>query len=271
MNQNNLNLNIILPTYNEEKNLEFIIPEILDLLKKRKYESCEITVVDDNSNDDTANVVKKLMKNNPNLFLIERKEENSLPLSIYDGIIHSTKENVMWLDSDGSMGIDAIDKLIQNFIKNKTIVYVGSRFVNEGGYKGQSTVKNKKSEFSVTAVSNSEDSILAIYLSLIFNKILEKVLNIGVKDLTSGFIVGKKVYFSEGMFRNFVYGEYFIKVVGDLYIQDIEIKEIGYFCKPRVYGFSKTSNNLLRLISLSKPYILSALSLRKDIRENLRQ
>ena len=77
MNQNNLNLNIILPTYNEEKNLEFIIPEILDLLKKRKYESCEITVVDDNSNDDTANVVKKLMKNNPNLFLIERKGKSS--------------------------------------------------------------------------------------------------------------------------------------------------------------------------------------------------
>ena len=35
MNQNNLNLNIILPTYNEEKNVEFIIPQIFELLSRK--------------------------------------------------------------------------------------------------------------------------------------------------------------------------------------------------------------------------------------------
>ena len=176
----------------------------------------------------------------------------------------------MWLDSDGSMGVDAIEKLIEKLIESKDIVFVGSRFVKDGGYKGKSLDNNQKSVFSILEVSNSEDSLIAIYLSLIFNKILEKILNIGVKDLTSGFIVGKKAYFRESMFENFVYGEYFIKVIVDLYILGVEIKETGYFCKPRVYGFSKTSNNLLRLISLSKPYILTAASLRKDIRANLR-
>ena len=270
MNQNNLNLNIILPTYNEEKNVEFIIPQIFELLSRKKYENVEVTVVDDNSSDATSDIVKTMIKNESNLILIERREHNSLPLSIYDGIKHTSKENVMWLDSDGSMGIEAIEKLIENFKENKDTVYVGSRFVEEGGYKGQSSADSEDSKFSVAQVSNSEDSLIAIYLSLIFNKILEKVLNVGVKDLTSGFIVGKKSYFSEDMFRNFVYGEYFIKVIVDLYVQDVEIKEIGYFCKPRMYGFSKTSNNLFRLISLSKPYILSAISLRKDVREHLR-
>ena len=270
MNQYNLNLSIILPTYNEEKNLEFIIPEILDLMKRKKYENYEIIVVDDNSNDNTAKVMTKIKENTLNVIFIERKEDNSLPLSIYEGILNSTKENIMWLDSDGSMDVEAIEKLIEKLLDNKDIVFVGSRFVKDGGYKGKSLANNQKSVFSILEVSNSEDSLIAIYLSLIFNKILEKVLNIGVKDLTSGFIIGKKGYFRESMFENFVYGEYFIKVIVDLYILGVEIKETGYFCKPRVYGFSKTSNNLLRLISLSKPYILTAASLRKDIRANLR-
>ena len=197
MNQNNLNLNIILPTYNEEKNVEFIIPQIFELLSRKKYENVEVTVVDDNSSDATSDIVKTMIKNESNLILIERREHNSLPLSIYDGIKHTSKENVMWLDSDGSMGIEAIEKLIENFKENKDTVYVGSRFVEEGGYKGQSSADSEDSKFSVAQVSNSEDSLIAIYLSLIFNKILEKVLNVGVKDLTSGFIVGKNLIFQK--------------------------------------------------------------------------
>ena len=144
MNQYNLNLSIILPTYNEEKNLEFIIPEILDLMKRKKYENYEIIVVDDNSNDNTVKVIKKIKENTPNVIFIERKEDNSLPLSIYEGILNSTKENIMWLDSDGSMGVDAIEKLIEKLVENKDIVFVGSRFVKDGGYKGTSLDNNQK-------------------------------------------------------------------------------------------------------------------------------
>lgn len=63
MNQNNLNLNIILPTYNEEKNVEFIIPQIFELLSRKKYENYEVTVVDDNSSDATSDIVKTMIKN----------------------------------------------------------------------------------------------------------------------------------------------------------------------------------------------------------------
>ena len=152
MNQYNLNLSIILPTYNEEKNLEFIIPEILDLMKRKKYENYEIIVVDDNSNDNTAKVIKKIKENTLNVIFIERKEDNSLPLSIYEGILNSTKENIMWLDSDGSMDVEAIEKLIEKLLENKDIVFVGSRFVKDGGYKGKSLANNQKSVFSILEV-----------------------------------------------------------------------------------------------------------------------
>ena len=45
MNQNNLNLNIILPTYNEEKNVEFIIPQIFELLSRKNMKTSKLLLL----------------------------------------------------------------------------------------------------------------------------------------------------------------------------------------------------------------------------------
>ncbi len=50
---------IVIPVYNEEKNLKILIPRIYQELKNRKY---EIIIVDDNSTDMTSKVVKKFKK-----------------------------------------------------------------------------------------------------------------------------------------------------------------------------------------------------------------
>jgi hypothetical protein len=46
-----------------------------------------------------------------------------------------------------------------------------------------------------------------------FNQLLNRILRIGVKDLTSGFIIGKKEYFDEEAFIGASYGDYFIKLM----------------------------------------------------------
>ena len=66
-----------------------------------------------------------------------------------------------------------------------------------------SSIRNKSGFIkSFISLLNSEDSILAIFLSRIFNYILN-LLNVGVKDLTSGFVLGNKEYFEESMFKMF--------------------------------------------------------------------
>jgi len=60
---------IVIPTYNEKENIENIINAVLPLSEK-----FEILVVDDNSPDGTANIIKKLIKNGcDRLHLIERE------------------------------------------------------------------------------------------------------------------------------------------------------------------------------------------------------
>ena len=265
-------LTIILPTYNEEENMNIWLPEVISQLSDVSYLDFEILVVDDNSKDLTQSVVNNLILSYKNLRLITRLDEPSLSDSIFEGITAATKSNIMWLDADGSMDIESILKIIsQAHEDNLESIYVGSRFIKDGGYKG----KDKSIDLSINKILsnliNSEESPLAIFLSLYFNKILSKILNLGVTDLTSGFILGPKRHFQKKPFVNSHYGEYFIKVIVDLHIQGIEINEVGYYCKPRLYGKSKTSTNLFRLISLSKPYIFTAISSRKEIREHLRQ
>ena len=51
---------IILPAYNEETCLEDVVQSILEILHNSSIDNFEIIVVDDGSNDDTWNIIKKL-------------------------------------------------------------------------------------------------------------------------------------------------------------------------------------------------------------------
>ena len=50
---------IVIPVYNEGKNLEILIPKIYKELKKEKF---ELIIVDDNSTDNTSEILKKFKK-----------------------------------------------------------------------------------------------------------------------------------------------------------------------------------------------------------------
>jgi dolichol-phosphate mannosyltransferase len=258
-----MSLSIILPTLDEKENLEFLIPEIKKVLEKSIVNTYEIIVVDDSSKDGTAEFIKFLNKEDSRVKLITRKEEKSLPKSIHEGIVSARYQYVMWLDADGSMDAVAVKKLINAQLSLPNSVIVGSRFVPDGGYKG--IQKNEKFNFLkyIRGIANSEDSVLAIILSKYFNKIMGRILDIGVLDLTSGFIVGKKEYFIDDVYSNAAYGEYFLFLMKNLHHKNVDIKEVGYYCKPRYAGKSKTSTNYLVLLKLSVPYIKAAINNKK--------
>lgn len=256
-----MSISIILPTYNEEENLKFLIPQLVSELEKIEIVDYEILVIDDNSTDKTVDIVKEFEGKNKKIKLYLRSSKASLPLSIYDGIQNSTKKNVMWLDADGSMDAVTAVKLINTQQANNSSVVIGSRFVEGGGYKGQ-VEYNENSKSVYKNLNKTEDSIYAVFLSVQFNKILKFLLNSKIKDMTSGFIVGPRDYFFREMFENAVYGEYFINVIMDLQNNDVDLIEIGYYCKPRMYGKSKTSGSILKLFSLSIPYISTAIKSR---------
>lgn len=259
-----LNVSLILPVFNEKQNLEYMIPQLNEVLEK-KCDKFEIIVVDDNSTDDTTELMSKLTVTYSQVFHIIRNEDRSLPISIYTGIQKSKFKNVMWLDADGSMDAESVEILLSRFSQDDSKYLIGSRFINGGGYKGQSSGSNSLLNL-IKSIRNSEDSFLAIYLSILFNKFLKLITSVKINDLTSGFIIGNKQYIRKDIFYSSNYGDYFIYLVMDLISQNLKIEEIGYYCKPRKFGSSKTSNNIIRLITLGIPYIKAAYICKKKLR-----
>ena len=262
-------VSVVLPTLNEEENLKELIPEIVAVFNEIQIHSYEVIVVDDSSEDDTEQLINKMRKENKNIKFFPRTRERSLPMSILDGINQSNYDYVMWLDADGSMNPDSIKKLILRLDKNSESVIVGSRFVEGGGYKGVEEVGKTSFISAMYNVSKSNDSVLATILSKIFNSLLFLLTPTNVKDLTSGFIVGKKDYIDSGVFEKSSYGDYFVYLIYSLYKKDIEIIEVGYLCEMRIHGESKTGSNIIQLIKRGLPYILAAVRCRMGINENI--
>jgi glycosyltransferase involved in cell wall biosynthesis len=253
-----INISIILPTINEGKNLLNLIPDIYKTTNNiRKINFCEVIVVDDGSTDDTQDILTKLTKVHTSIKYIKRKNKASLPLSIWDGIDISNQEYVMWLDADGSMTTKGINAMLDELINEKSKVVIGSRFVQNGGYKG---IQSNSTNFfsAIKNVYQSEDSVLAVSLSKIFNNIIRLFINCGIKDVTSGFIVGKREYFSLSQFQYASYGDYFIYLIRDLKLKNISMVEVGYICETRKSGTSKSGTTFFILLKRALPYFKAA-------------
>ena len=264
-----IKVSIILPTLNEKKNLEILIPSIVKEFDELTIQDYEILVVDDNSTDGTDIYIKNLSKEYLNLFYFHRSEEKSLPMSIWDGINVSKYEYVMWLDADGSMTPKAMVKLMKTLIKFPDSVVIGSRFVKGGGYKGVKDIRKDSIISAIKNVNKSNDSVTGMIFSIVFNYFL-RYLNFGeVKDITSGFIVGKKKYFTIDVFKKASYGEYFIYLCDYLNKKNVKIHEVGYICETRINGESKTASNLKQLIQRGIPYIKAAIISKKVNYEDL--
>ena len=262
-------ISIILPTLNEAENLVILIPEIISTFNKLSLKDYQIIVVDDNSTDETKKIMDKMNLENSNIDFYVRNSQKSLPLSIWEGIEKSKFEFVMWLDADGSMNGETIEKLLLKLDENKDSVIVASRFAEGGGYKG--TMLNEKNTFlrSMFNVKKSKDSVTATVLSSIFNKLLSTISNSNVKDMTSGFIVGRKQYFPKSVFKISIYGEYFVYLMNYLNYKKIEVIEVGYICGTRLYGTSKTGSSLFQLFKLGLPYLKAARISKRINYENL--
>tara|TARA_X000000368_G_scaffold41010_1_gene29697 strand:- start:31512 stop:32321 length:810 start_codon:yes stop_codon:yes gene_type:complete len=262
-------ISIILPTLNEGKNLAILIPEITRMFSDLKYEIYEILVMDDGSNDSTEDILIDLNRDNERVKLIKRKNEPSLPMAIFDGVEVSKFEYVMWLDADGSMPVETIELLIKKIETKPNSVIIGSRFVQGGGYKGVKDLGRFSFFKAVKNVNKSKDSVSGMILSILFNKLLNFVFGFQIKDITSGFIILPKKYISKKSFERTAYGEYFIYLINDLLKRKIDIVEVGYICKTRIHGESKTASSISQLIKRGIPYIIAARISKKERNENI--
>ena len=124
---------VILPTYNEKDNIALMIGALQEQFKKIRHDM-NILVVDDNSPDGTAELVRTECKTSSNIFLITGQKQG-LGAAYIRGMKYAINDLhadvVMEMDADFSHKPEDVPRLIEALDQGADFV-IGSRYVPGG-------------------------------------------------------------------------------------------------------------------------------------------
>lgn len=113
-------ISIIVPVFNEEKNIEPLIRRIDGALKKVGI-TYEIIFVNDYSGDKTASVVRSFITSFP-VKLIQKRGEKGKAYSIYEGIQYARYDTIAMIDADLQYPPEAIPQMMEMLTDSDIIV-----------------------------------------------------------------------------------------------------------------------------------------------------
>tara|TARA_B110000008_G_scaffold268474_1_gene296646 strand:- start:2510 stop:3208 length:699 start_codon:yes stop_codon:yes gene_type:complete len=208
---------IIIPTFNEKKNIPILINKIKKFLKKKNY---EIIVVDDNSNDGSITVFHDIKKKYKKFyFYIRKAKKRDLSKSIIFGVQKSKFNKLIIMDGDLQHNPKYLPILIKKFNTEKQDVLVA--------------VRNFKKRSGLSFVRFFMSLSLINLINLIFEK--------KTTDPMSGFfVIKKKLFFLN---KKKLYGKGF-KILFDLVYNNHNIIVADYLIKFDLRRNNKSKMNL---------------------------
>ncbi len=141
-------VSIVLPTYNERGNIEPLLQQLLPL--QHRY-NLEILVVDDDSADGTAELVRQLAHAEPRLRLIRRVGRSGLASAIKEGLLDATGDLALVMDSDGQHEPASVQRALDTLLAGDLELVVGSRFHSEAEIVGLSGRRQRGSSWANAA------------------------------------------------------------------------------------------------------------------------
>jgi len=155
-------ISIILPAYNEEKNIGPAIDDISNFLNKIK-ELFEIIIVDDGSKDGTAEVLNEYKKRN-NIIVITHPKNLGYGAALRSGFTKACGDLIFFTDSDRQFDMHDIKLFLE---------------------------KIKDYDFIVGYRENRKDSFLRTLYASFFRIISHILLGVNVKDVNCAFKIFK--------------------------------------------------------------------------------
>ena len=220
----NFKICFVLPTYNEEENIENIIQQILKEEKNQSKHTFSILVVDDNSADETQAIVQRYVSLNSKVHLVtgQKKGLGDAYKRGFKFALNDLKADLIFqMDSDGQHDASLIPDFLSYIEEGKDVV-IGSRFV-EGG----TTPDFSFSRLLMSKVGN----LLVRYIGGVTK----------VKDCTSGYRAIRASYLKELDFSYLSTRGYSFQssLICDLAWRGADISEIPIEFSSRQGGDSK--------------------------------
>jgi dolichol-phosphate mannosyltransferase len=241
---------VIIPTFNEKENIENIIRAVFAL--KTPF---DILIVEDNSPDGTAAIVKKLIKEFPDrLYIMEREGKKGLGTAYIDGFKWALQRPygyIFEMDADFSHNPDDLERLYTSLHHDKYDVAIGSRYIT-----------------GVNVVNWPMGRVLMSYYASAY---VRMITGMDIRDTTAGFVGWRREVLETIDLDK-------IKFVG--YAFQIEMKytalklgfkviEIPIIFTDRTRGESKMNKNIFReavfgVINLRKRSLLGKIKPKKQ-------
>jgi len=216
---------VIIPTYNEIENVGAIISAVLEL-----DDNFHVLIVDDNSPDGTATVVRGMQRDFPeSLFLEVREQKSGLGTAYIHGFkwaIARQYDYIFEMDADFSHNPTDLKRLLRA-CKNEAEVAVGSRY--------------KK---GVNVVNWPLYRVLLSYGASFYVKMIT---GMRIHDPTAGF-VGYRRYVLENLNLDsvrFIGYAFQIEMKFRAYLKGYKVEEISIIFKDREKGKSKMSSSII--------------------------
>ena len=220
----NFKICFVLPTYNEEENIENIIQQILKEEKNQSKHTFSILVVDDNSTDETQTIVQRYISLNSKVHLVtgQKKGLGDAYKRGFKFALNDLKADLIFqMDSDGQHDASLIPDFVSYIEEGKDVV-IGSRFIDGG----------TTPDFSFTRLLMSKvGNLLVRYVGGVTQ----------VKDCTSGYRAIRASYLKELDFSYLSTRGYSFQssLICDLAWRGADISEIPIEFSSRQGGDSK--------------------------------
>ena len=130
--EKSVKFSLIVPTYNERKNLARLVEILTQLLNNYFQENYELIIVDDDSPDLTWQVGLDLMSSYPQLRVMRRQGEKGLSTAVIRGWQASQGEILGVIDGDLQHPPETLIKMLDEMVNGADLV-VASRHVEGGG------------------------------------------------------------------------------------------------------------------------------------------
>jgi glycosyltransferase involved in cell wall biosynthesis len=126
-----MKLSVVIPLYNEEKNISANVDEIVSALKELSG-NYEIIIVNDGSTDNSLSVLKTIVKKYPFVKVVSYEKNRGRGYALRQGYSRANGEYIVATESDLNWGADIILRLLNELESTKADIVIASPY-RKGG------------------------------------------------------------------------------------------------------------------------------------------